>query len=151
MDFRMFRRFALVAMASIGLAACGINSVPTKQEAAQAQWGNVESALQRRADLIPNLVSTVQAAAISEQNILQGVIDTVEGFTYRQQWIDGNDIILEFTGTVDGKGLVGIDKITLGDDGRMVRIEVLMRPLNTLIEFAGRMRDHALAFKKETA
>ncbi|MCB2086192.1 MAG: LemA family protein [Sphingomonadaceae bacterium] len=75
MDFRMFRRFALVAMASIGLAACGINSVPTKQEAAQAQWGNVESALQRRADLIPNLVSTVQAAAISEQNILQGVID----------------------------------------------------------------------------
>ena len=84
-------------------------------------------------------------------HILQGVIDLVDGFAYRQEWIDGNDIILEFTGTVGGKGLVGIDKITLGPDGRMVRIEVLMRPLNSLIEFAGRMRDHALAFKKETA
>ena len=49
--------------------------MPTKEEAAKAQWGNVETALQRRADVIPNLVSVVQAAAISEQNILQGVID----------------------------------------------------------------------------
>ncbi|MBA4165579.1 MAG: hypothetical protein C0510_13310, partial [Erythrobacter sp.] len=58
-----------------GLAACGINSVPTAEESAKAQWGNVETALQRRADVIPNLVTVVQAAAISEQNILQGVID----------------------------------------------------------------------------
>ena len=84
-------------------------------------------------------------------HILQGVINLIDGFSYRQQWVDGDEIILEFTGTVDGKGLVGIDKITLDDDGRMTRIEVLIRPLNTLIEFAGRMRDHALAFQKETA
>ena len=68
-------RTAFVALAALSLAACGINSVPTKEEAAKAQWGNVETALQRRADLIPNLVSVVQAAAISEGNILQGVID----------------------------------------------------------------------------
>jgi LemA protein len=75
MNLRNATRFALAAIAAAALSACGINSVPTKEEAANAQWGNVESALQRRSDLIPNLVSVVQAAAISEQNILQGVID----------------------------------------------------------------------------
>nr|WP_137677869.1 LemA family protein [Parerythrobacter lutipelagi] len=75
MDFHSVRRFALVAMASIGLAACGINSVPTKEEAAKAQWGNVESAMQRRHDLIPNLVSVAEAAAVSERDILTGVIE----------------------------------------------------------------------------
>ncbi|MEE2567503.1 hypothetical protein [Hyphobacterium marinum] len=87
-------------------------------------------------------------------HILQGVIDLVDGFDYRREWVDGNEIILEFTGTVAGKGLVGIDKITLGEDGRMTRLEVLIRPMNTYIEFATRMRDHALAFKspaEETA
>tara|TARA_R110002072_G_scaffold9434_2_gene45744 strand:+ start:25 stop:423 length:399 start_codon:yes stop_codon:yes gene_type:complete len=82
-------------------------------------------------------------------HILQGVINLVEGFDYRREWIDGNDILLEFTGTVAGKGLVGFDKITLGEDGRMVRLEVLIRPMNTYIEFATRMRDHALAFNKD--
>lgn len=84
-------------------------------------------------------------------HILMGVINTVEGFSYRQEWVDGNDIILEFTGTVDGMGLVGIDKITLNDAGHMERIEVLIRPLNTLIEFATRMREHALRYKPEAA
>ncbi|MFZ1744077.1 MAG: LemA family protein [Pontixanthobacter sp.] len=75
MNFTTIRRLAVVAIASLGLAACGINSVPTKEEAAKAQWGNVESSLQRRADLIPNLVEVVKAGAISEQDILTGVIE----------------------------------------------------------------------------
>lgn len=68
-------RIILAASLALGLSACGINSVPTKEEAAKAQWANVESALQRRADLIPNLVSVVEAAAISERDILTQVID----------------------------------------------------------------------------
>lgn len=84
-------------------------------------------------------------------HILMGVITTVDGFDYRRQWVDGNEILLEFTGTVDGKGLVGIDKISLDDDGHMSRIEVLIRPMNTLIEFATRMREHALRYKPEAA
>lgn len=68
-------RLALVAMGSLALAGCGINSVPTKEEAAKAQWGNVENALQRRSDLIPNLVAVVQAAAISEGDILARVTE----------------------------------------------------------------------------
>lgn len=68
-------RVALVAVASLALAGCGINSIPTKEEAAKAQWANVENALQRRSDLIPNLVSVVQAAAISEGDILARVTE----------------------------------------------------------------------------
>ncbi|MXO72023.1 LemA family protein [Alteraurantiacibacter buctensis] len=68
-------RLALVAVASMALAGCGINSVPSKEEAAKAQWANVENALQRRSDLIPNLVSVVQAAAISEGDILARVTE----------------------------------------------------------------------------
>lgn len=60
---------------SLALAGCGINSVPTAEEAAKAQWGNVESAMQRRHDLIPNLVSVAEAAAVSERDILTGVIE----------------------------------------------------------------------------
>lgn len=66
-------RFVLAATAALSLSACGINSVPTKEEAVNAQWANVQSAYQRRADLIPNLVSTVQAAAGSENQILNNV------------------------------------------------------------------------------
>ena len=75
MNVRGFGRAVVVAAISLTLAACGINSVPAAEEAAKAQWGNVESALQNRSDKIPNLVSVVEASAISERNILQGVID----------------------------------------------------------------------------
>ena len=71
---RLSTLFALV-FGSLALAGCGINSVPTKEEAAKAQWANVEAALQRRSDIIPNLVSVVEAAAVSEENILTGVIE----------------------------------------------------------------------------
>jgi hypothetical protein len=84
-------------------------------------------------------------------HILMGVIQIVEDFDYRKEWVDGNEVILEFTGSVDGMGLVGFDRITVDDDGKMARIEVLIRPLNTLIEFANRMRTHALRYKPEAA
>ncbi|QZH75211.1 MAG: LemA family protein [Erythrobacter sp.] len=74
----MFTRLAKLATLAVGtfaLAGCGINSVPAKEETAKAQWANVEAALQRRSDVIPNLVSVVEAAAVSEENILTGVIE----------------------------------------------------------------------------
>lgn len=66
--------FALIApVAAVSLAGCGINSVPTTQEAARAKWGDVQANFQRRANLIPNLVETVRAAAASEGEILNQV------------------------------------------------------------------------------
>ena len=57
------------------LSGCGINSVPTKEEAAKAAWGNVEAAYQRRADLIPNLVNTAGAYLKQEKDVLVGVTE----------------------------------------------------------------------------
>jgi LemA protein len=68
-------RATFVALAALSLAACGINSVPAKEEAAKAKWADVQNAYQRRADLIPNLVSTVRGAAASESQILTNVTD----------------------------------------------------------------------------
>ena len=42
-------RTAFVALAALSLAACGINSVPEKEEVAKAEWAKVQSAYQRRA------------------------------------------------------------------------------------------------------
>jgi len=68
-------RAAFVALAALSLAACGINSVPAKEEVAKTKWADVQSAYQRRADLIPNLVSTVRGAAASETTILTNVTE----------------------------------------------------------------------------
>jgi LemA protein len=70
-----FAKFLLVPVAAASLAGCGINSVPAAQEEAKAKWADVESAYQRRADLIPNVVEAVKGAAKSEGTILQGVVD----------------------------------------------------------------------------
>lgn len=51
------------------------NSMVQKDEEVKAQWGNVENVYQRRADLIPNLVSTVKGYANFEQKTLTDVIE----------------------------------------------------------------------------
>jgi LemA protein len=61
---------ALIVAATLPLAGCGINSIPTAEENAKAKWGDVQTVLQRRADLIPNLVATVKAAGAQEKSIL---------------------------------------------------------------------------------
>lgn len=56
------------------MSSCGYNSMVAKDETVTAQWANVESQYQRRADLIPNLVSTVKGYAAHEKETLEGVI-----------------------------------------------------------------------------
>jgi len=60
---------------SLGLSGCGYNTIPTLQEQAKARWADVQNQYQRRADLIPNLVSTVQGYAAQEKNVLTSVIE----------------------------------------------------------------------------
>lgn len=78
----MTNRLALALLApaaAVSLAGCGINSVPTAEENAKAKWADVQANFQRRANLIPNLVQTVQAAAASEQDILTEVTNARAG------------------------------------------------------------------------
>ena len=64
------RALALVLILPLALGACGINAIPTKEEQVKAAWGDVQSQYQRRADLIPNLVATVQGYAQQERAVL---------------------------------------------------------------------------------
>ena len=66
-------RLVFAGLAALALSACGLNSIPTAEEAAKAKWAEVQNQYQRRADLIPNLVSTVRAAGAQEKDILTEV------------------------------------------------------------------------------
>ncbi len=70
------RRVALLGLAvvaSASLAGCGVNTIPTKQQQAEADWAEVQTQYQRRSDLIPNLVATVQGYAAQERGVLVDV------------------------------------------------------------------------------
>jgi LemA protein len=72
------RNIALaVAILGIGfiVSGCGYNTIPTLEETAKARWADVQNQYQRRADLIPNLVATVQGYAAQEKSVLTGVIE----------------------------------------------------------------------------
>lgn len=73
--FTRLSKFILIPAVALSLSACGINSVPTAEEAAKAKWADVESTYQRRADLIPNLVETVKGFAAQEQDTLTAVVE----------------------------------------------------------------------------
>ena len=66
---------AVFAALTVTLSACGINSIPTAEENAKAKWADVQNQYQRRADLIPNLVNTVRAAAQQERTVLREVTE----------------------------------------------------------------------------
>ena len=63
--------FVVAAM----LAGCGINNIPTYQQAMNAKWGEVQNQYQRRADLVPNLVETVKGYAAQEKDVLTAVVE----------------------------------------------------------------------------
>ena len=66
-------RLLCAVLVLAGLSGCGYNQMQTNEEAVNAAWGNVESALQRRLDLIPNLVETVKGYASHEKDTLTAV------------------------------------------------------------------------------
>jgi len=70
---------AAIIAAPLLLAACGVNTIPTKEEAAKAKWADVQNQYQRRADLIPNLVATVKGYAAQESSVLIGVTEARAG------------------------------------------------------------------------
>jgi LemA protein len=73
----MYRIGMALALVGIGLtlSACGYNTIPTLEEQAKARWSDVQNQYQRRADLIPNLVATVQGYAAQEKSVLTAVVE----------------------------------------------------------------------------
>jgi len=70
-----WRQGVMVTLLGLMLSACGVNNVPTLEEAAKAKWSEVQNQYQRRADLVPNLVETVKGYAKQEQDTLTKVVE----------------------------------------------------------------------------
>ena len=68
-------RMVAFATVTVILAGCGINNIPTYDEAVKAAWGQVQNQYQRRADLVPNLVATVKGYAEHERETLEAVVE----------------------------------------------------------------------------
>jgi LemA protein len=70
-----WRSLIAVMVLGLSLSGCGYNTIPTLEENAKAKWAEVQAQYQRRADLIPNLVATVQGYAKQEKDVLTSVIE----------------------------------------------------------------------------
>ena len=75
MAIRMFAAAALIAGA-MPLGGCSYNRFVGQEEAIKAQWAQVENQLQRRNDLIPNLVETVKGYATHEESVFKDIADS---------------------------------------------------------------------------
>jgi len=64
-----------LALSLVTVASCGYNTIPTLEEEAKAKWADVQNNYQRRADLIPNLVATVEGYAKQEKDVLTSVVE----------------------------------------------------------------------------
>ena len=64
-----------LALVSVTIAGCGINTIPTYEQNAKAAWSEVLNQYKRRADLIPNLVETVKGFAQQERTVLTDVVE----------------------------------------------------------------------------
>jgi LemA protein len=73
--FMRIRTAVAALMLALAVSGCGYNSIPTLEEQAKAKWSDVQNNYQRRADLIPNLVATVQGYAKQEKDVLTAVIE----------------------------------------------------------------------------
>src|SRR5437870_2732450 len=75
LSFSMIRAGFAAILLRLTVSACGYNTIPTAEEQAKAKWADVQNNYQRRADLIPNLVATVQGYAKQEREVLTAVVE----------------------------------------------------------------------------
>lgn len=72
------RLLVVIAVAGLAVASsgCSYNRFVSQEEAIKTQWSQVENQLQRRNDLIPNLVETTKGFAHQEQSVFQAIADS---------------------------------------------------------------------------
>lgn len=69
MTYKKALLLTMVVFVSLTASGCGYNTLTTKQQTVKAKWANVETQLQRRADLINNLVESAKLAGVQEQEV----------------------------------------------------------------------------------
>ncbi len=65
----------IILFAALGFSGCSYNDLNAKQQKVRSSWSAVESTLQRRADLIPNLVEAAKMSGIQEQEVFGKIAD----------------------------------------------------------------------------
>jgi LemA protein len=76
---------SIALFAAFGLSGCSYNELTAKQQNVKGKWANVESAMQRRADLIPNLVETAKMAGVQEQEVFGQIAEARSRLLNAQQ------------------------------------------------------------------
>ena len=71
----MVKQWMVAMVLAVSLSGCGYNTMQSQDEAANAAWSEVVNQYQRRADLVPNLVATVQGYAKHEKEVLTEVTE----------------------------------------------------------------------------
>jgi LemA protein len=75
MTRRALLQVAALALVAMPLSGCSYNTFVTQEEAVKAQWAQVENQLQRRNDLIPNLVETTKGFAQHEESVYKDIAE----------------------------------------------------------------------------
>ncbi|MCY7348637.1 MAG: LemA family protein, partial [Pyrinomonadaceae bacterium] len=75
----------IVLFVAFGFSGCSYNDLTKQQQGVKGQWANVESTMQRRADLIPNLVKTAQMVGVQEQEVFGQIADARSRLLNAQQ------------------------------------------------------------------
>lgn len=73
--FKHWTKIIALTLLAGSLAGCGINNIPTYDEAVKAGWSEVQNQYKRRSDLIPNLIETVKGFAAQEKDVLISVVE----------------------------------------------------------------------------
>lgn len=93
---RQYLRLMLLVIAVISISGCGYNAIQQKDEAVKAGWSEVVNQYKRRADLIPNLVNTVQGYAQQERQVLTEVTNARSKVGQIQVNADDADSLKQF-------------------------------------------------------
>src|SRR3954453_14788862 len=75
-NIRSIIQLSTIALLAITLSGCSYNKFTTQEEAIKAAWAEVQNQLQRRNDLIPNLVETVKGYATHEESVFKEIADS---------------------------------------------------------------------------
>ena len=106
---------------AFALSGCSYNDLTAKQQGVKGKWANVESAMQRRADLIPNLVKAAQMSAIQEQEVFGQIADArsklLGATTAAPQGADGDKTPEQKQAVIDANNSFG------GTVGRLLSLQ----------------------------
>src|SRR5215475_4521175 len=73
---RLAAQLILLGLIALPLSGCSYNKFVGQEEAVKAQWAQVQNQLQRRNDLIPNLVETVKGYASHEEGVFKDIAES---------------------------------------------------------------------------